>query len=286
MKGIVLAGGKGTRLSPLTACLSKQLLPVYDKPMIYYPISVLMLAGILDILIITTPEDQSQYIALLGDGKKFGVNFSYARQDSPEGLAQAFLIGEQFIGADRVCLVLGDNLFYGHGFSPKLESAASRKQGATLFGYEVHDPERFGVVEVDDMGLAISIEEKPTRPKSNLAVTGLYFYDNSVVEVARAIEKSPRGEYEITDVNAVYLREGSVKVEVLGRGFAWLDTGTPSSLIDAGNFVQTVEKRQGFKVACLEEIAFNKNWISSQELAENACQMGKCDYAKYLMTLI
>ena len=286
MKGIILAGGSGTRLYPITKGVSKQLLPVYDKPMIYYPLSVLMLAGIRDILIITTPEDQSSFQRLLGDGSDFGVNISYAAQQKPDGLAQAFIIGEQFIGSDRVCLVLGDNIFYGQGFSPKLKQAVSRESGATVFGYEVKDPERFGVVEFDNDHKAISIEEKPTNPKSSFAVTGLYFYDNDVIDIAKSIRPSARGELEITCVNREYLTRGQLKVELLGRGFAWLDTGTYDSLNDAAQFVQTIEHRQGFKIACLEEIAFNSGWLSESRLKEIASTMSKNSYGQYLSSLI
>jgi glucose-1-phosphate thymidylyltransferase len=285
MKGIVLAGGSGTRLYPITRGVSKQLLPVYDKPMIYYPLSVLMLAGIRDILIITTPEDQAAFQRLLGDGSDFGINLSYAIQPSPDGLAQAFIIGEQFIGNDSVCLVLGDNIFYGQGFSPKLKQAAARKNGATVFGYEVKDPERFGVVEFDDKQKAISIEEKPLVPKSSFAVTGLYFYDNQVVDIAKNIKPSARGELEITCVNNEYLMKGTLQVELLGRGFAWLDTGTYDSLNDAAHFVQTIEHRQGFKIACLEEIAFNNRWLSEAEIIRLGNIMSKNSYGQYLLSL-
>ncbi|MEO3879146.1 glucose-1-phosphate thymidylyltransferase RfbA [Rheinheimera fenheensis] len=285
MKGIVLAGGSGTRLYPITRGVSKQLLPVYDKPMIYYPLSVLMLAGIRDILIITTPEDQAAFQRLLGDGSDFGINLSYAVQPSPDGLAQAFIIGEKFIGNDRVCLVLGDNIFYGQGFSPKLKQAAARKNGATVFGYEVKDPERFGVVEFDDKQKAISIEEKPLVPKSSFAVTGLYFYDNQVVDIAKNIKPSARGELEITCVNNEYLMKGTLQVELLGRGFAWLDTGTYDSLNDAAHFVQTIEHRQGFKIACLEEIAFNNKWLSETEIIRLGNIMSKNSYGQYLLSL-
>lgn len=281
-KGIVLAGGSGTRLHPITRGISKQLLPIYDKPMIYYPLSVLMLAGIQDILIISTPDDIDGYKRLLGDGSSFGVNIQFAVQPSPDGLAQAFLIGEQFIGDDDVTLVLGDNVFYGQRFSDHLVAASSRISGATVFGYQVRDPERFGVVDFDEAGNVQSIEEKPVSPKSNFAVTGLYFYDNDVIDIAKNIEPSPRGELEITDVNNVYLARGDLKVELLGRGFAWLDTGTHDSLIEAGQFVQTIEHHQGLKVACLEEIAFRKGWISKAVLLTEAEKLHKTDYGQYL----
>lgn len=281
-KGIVLAGGSGTRLHPITRGISKQLLPIYDKPMIYYPLSVLMLADIQDILIISTPDDIDGYKRLLGNGASFGVNIEYAIQPSPDGLAQAFLIGEQFIGNDDVTLVLGDNIFYGQRFSDHLQVASSRPSGATVFGYQVRDPERFGVVDFDEAGNVQSIEEKPVSPKSNFAVTGLYFYDNDVIDIAKNIKPSPRGELEITDVNNVYLSRGTLKVELLGRGFAWLDTGTHDSLIEAGQFVQTIEHHQGFKVACLEEIAFRKGWISEAVLLSEAEKLHKTDYGQYL----
>lgn len=283
MKGIVLAGGSGTRLFPATRGLSKQLLPIYDKPMIYYPLSVLMLAGIRDVLIISTPDDLPGYQRLLGDGSSFGIALSYAIQPSPDGLAQAFIIGADFIGNDRVCLVLGDNIFYGQSFGTQLKAAAERETGATVFGYHVSDPERFGVVEFDNTGRAISIEEKPTKPKSNYAVTGLYFYDRDIVDIARAVKPSARGELEITDVNNAYLQRGDLKVELLGRGFAWLDTGTHDSLMEAGSFVQTIEKRQGLKVACLEEIGYRNGWLSKDRLLAEAHALKKTGYGQYLL---
>ncbi|VAW76732.1 Glucose-1-phosphate thymidylyltransferase [hydrothermal vent metagenome] len=286
MKGIVLAGGTGTRLHPITKGVSKQLLPIYDKPMIYYPISVLMLASIRDILIITTPEDLCNFKKLLGDGQQFGINLSYVVQPKPEGLAQAFILGEEFIGNDSVCLVLGDNIFYGQGFTPKLVHAASCKKGATVFGYQVKDPGHFGVVEFDKNKRALSIEEKPENPKSNFAVTGLYFYDNDVVEIAKTIKPSARGELEITCINNAYLERGDLNVEFLGRGFAWLDTGTHESLLDAGMFVQTIERRQGYKIACLEEVAFNNGWLSIDEIEVIGKSLSKNSYGQYLLSLV
>jgi glucose-1-phosphate thymidylyltransferase len=284
-KGIILAGGSGTRLYPLTNAVSKQLLPVYDKPMIYYPLSVLMLAGIRDILIITTPEDQSAFQRQLGDGNAFGVRLSYAVQPSPDGLAQAFIIGEDFIGEDSVCLVLGDNIFYGQDFRPRLAMAANQKSGATVFGYQVKDPGRFGVVEFDDNQRAISIEEKPKQPKSQFAVTGLYFYDNDVIEIAKQIKPSGRGELEITDVNQAYLERGDLNVQLLGRGFAWLDTGTCESLLDAAQFIETIETRQGFKIACLEEIGLLNGWLSAEQVREQGGKLAGTSYGKYLRSL-
>ncbi len=285
MKGIILAGGSGTRLYPITMGVSKQLLPIYDKPMVYYPLSVLMLAGIKDILIITTPEDQAGFIRLLGDGTQFGINLNYAIQPSPDGLAQAFIIGEKFIGNDSVCLVLGDNIFFGQGFTPKLQMASSRASGATVFGYQVMDPERFGVVEFDNNFKALSIEEKPAKPKSNWAVTGLYFYDNDVIDISKNIKPSARGELEITTVNEVYLSNNILNVELLGRGFAWLDTGTHDSLIEAGSFVETVQKRQGMMVACPEEIAWRNGWLSNEELLNMGMHLSKNHYGQYLIKL-
>ncbi len=286
MKGIVLAGGAGTRLHPITCATSKQLLAVYDKPMIYYPISVLMLAGIRDILLITTPEDQSGFQRLLGDGRRFGVRFTYAVQPRPEGLAQAFLIGEEFIGQDRVALVLGDNIFYGANLGERLRQAAAREHGATVFGYYVCDPERFGVVEFDRNFQALSIEEKPAHPRSNYAVTGLYFYDHAVIDIARGLRPSARGELEITAVNNAYLERGQLRVERLGRGYAWLDTGTHDSLLDAANFIRTLETRQGLQIACLEEIAFENGWLDRDSLLESCRDLQKTAYGQYLLRLI
>lgn len=289
MKGIVLAGGSGTRLYPITIGVSKQLLPVYDKPMIYYPLSVLMLAGIREILIITTPEDQASFQRLLGDGDKYGLELSYVVQPSPDGLAQAFILGEDFIGCDDVCLVLGDNIFYGQGFTPKLRQAvenAKNGQGATVFAYQVKDPEYFGVVEFDDNKKAISIEEKPVKPKSHFAVTGLYFYDNSVIQLAKQVQPSKRGELEISSLNDMYLKQNKLNVETLGRGFAWLDTGTHESLLEAAQFVETIEKRQAYKIACLEEIAFNQGWLSKEAIVQLAKPLQKNSYGQYLLEIV
>jgi glucose-1-phosphate thymidylyltransferase len=286
MKGIVLAGGSGTRLHPVTRGISKQMLPVYDKPMIYYPLSVLMLAGIQEILVISTPEDLPGYQKLLGNGADFGIQLSYAEQPSPDGLAQAFLIGESFIGDGNVCLVLGDNIFYGYGFSAMLRDAAQRAEGATVFGYHVNDPARFGVLEFDASGKVISLEEKPAKPKSNYAVTGLYFYDNRVVDIAKGVKPSGRGELEITDVNRAYLESGELNVSVMGRGFAWLDTGTHDSLMEAGQFVQTIEHRQGLKVACLEEIGYRNGWLSEEALQRQATALAKTSYGQYLQQVL
>lgn len=286
MKGIILAGGSGTRLYPITKSISKQLLPIYDKPMIYYPLSVLMLAGIRDVLIITTPEDNDKFKELLGDGSDWGISLSYEIQPNPDGLAQAFILGKKFIGNDNVCLILGDNIFYGSGLISMVKKASMLKEGAIVFGYQVKDPERFGVVEFDSNKNAITIEEKPQKPKSNFAVTGLYFYDNDVIEIARNVMPSTRGELEITSINQEYLKRKKLKVELLGRGFAWLDTGTHDSLIEAGQFVQTIEHRQGYKVACLEEIAYNNEWISKEKILEIAKPLSKNGYGQYLYDLV
>ncbi|PLR46274.1 glucose-1-phosphate thymidylyltransferase RfbA [Chimaeribacter arupi] len=286
MKGIILAGGSGTRLHPITRGVSKQLLPIYDKPMIYYPLSVLMLAGIRDILIISTPEDMASYQRLLGSGEEFGIRLQYEVQASPDGLAQAFLIGEEFINGEPTCLVLGDNIYFGQAFSPKLKNVAARERGATVFGYQVMDPERFGVVEFDENFRALSLEEKPVKPRSNWAVTGLYFYDAQVVEFAKQVKPSVRGELEITSINQMYLDRGELTVELLGRGFAWLDTGTHDSLIEASSFVQTVEKRQGFKIACLEEIGWRNGWLDDEAIRRAAQSLAKTGYGKYLLDLL
>ncbi|MFV5504105.1 glucose-1-phosphate thymidylyltransferase RfbA [Acinetobacter sp. 226] len=285
-KGIILAGGSGTRLHPITKGISKQLLPIYDKPMVYYPLSVLMLVGISDVLVISTPEDIEGFKRLLGDGSQFGMELSYAIQPRPDGLAQAFILGEKFIGQSNVCLVLGDNIFYGQGFTPMLRQAAARQKGATVFGYQVKDPERFGVVEFDEQHRVISIEEKPKHPKSNFAVTGLYFYDNDVIQIAKQVQPSERGELEITSINQAYLERGDLNVELLGRGFAWLDTGTQGSLLEAAQFVETIEKRQGYKVACLEEIALNNGWLSREEVLAIGQTMNKNGYGQYLISLV